>query len=111
MQQHRTYPVEVPGVGNFVFRRRVLRDQVGIEAEAIRILGGPTEDKGLQSTALALATLAALTVTAPDEWDLDNVDPLDDEAVARVFQVYGRLRQAEDDFRRGSKPERPAVGA
>ncbi|WP_431860130.1 hypothetical protein [Azospirillum sp.] len=98
----RTHSVTVDGVGTFVFRRRAMRDQIRIEADAVRILGGPIEDDGLRSWALAMATLAALTVSAPDGWDLDTIDPLDEGATAKVLMVYGRLRETEEKFRKGT---------
>ena len=97
-----THTEEVPNIGTFTFRRRTIRDQVGIEAEELRILGGPCADKELRTIARAIAELAALTVTAPEGWSVADVDPFDDEAMARVFLVYGVLRAAGARFRRGA---------
>lgn len=103
---NRTFPVPVDGVGTFTFRRRTMRDQLKIEAEATSILGAPLDgtDGRLSMSAVALATLGVLTVAAPDGWDLDAVDPLDEEAVARVFAVYEAFRNEEARFRGGAKP-------
>lgn len=94
-----THTEEVPGIGTFTFRRRTIRDQVGIQAEELRILGGPCQDDELRTMARALAELGALTVTAPEGWNIADVDPFDDEAMMRVFQVYGVLRAAGARFR------------
>lgn len=98
------HTIEAPGLGAFVFRRRTMRDQVRIEAEALRILGGPTEDRDLHHVALAMATLLVLQVQAPDGWDVEALDPLDQAEAGKLWQVYGRLRTAEESFRAGAKP-------
>jgi hypothetical protein len=92
--------VTVDGIGVFTFRHRALRDQFRIEGEASRLLGGPVDDPLLRAGAVAFATLAVLTITAPDGWNLDTLDPFDPSGSAgRLFQVHGALREAEDRFR------------
>jgi hypothetical protein len=95
----KTFSITVPSVGDFTFRRRSLPAQLRIEAEALRILGGPAHDDGLMVTALALATIAVLAVTVPDGWNTDDIDPLDNESVAKVFAVVAALREAEQRHR------------
>jgi len=99
-----TYPVTVEGVGDFVFRRRTMRDQVRIEAETGRILGGPCEDGELIQAAAAIATLAVLTASAPDVFDVAEIDPLDRDQVKTLFSVFEGLREAENSFRKGTRP-------
>lgn len=94
-----THEVAVEGVGTFVFRRRTFRDQLRIEAEALRILGGPTSDPKLDTIALSISTLSVLTVTAPAEWNVEEFDPFDPGASELLLKVYGGLRLAEDTFR------------
>ena len=106
-----THVEDVPGIGAFTFRRRTIRDQVGIQAEARRILGGATDDKDLENMAFALAELGTLTVAGPEGWDLSAVDPFDEEAMNRVWRVYGVLRAAGARFRPGPGPARQAAGA
>ena len=96
------FAVEVDGIGSFTFRRRTIRDQFRIEAEANRMLGGPVEDDMLKMGAAAFATLLALTVEAPPGWDIEAFDPLDDVSTARVFLVHRRLRETEATFRAGT---------
>lgn len=98
----KTYEVSVPDVGAFTFRKRQIKDQLRIEAEAVRTLGGPTEDGELRSIALTLATLQVLTVTAPAGWDLEALDPLEKADMDRLYAVHRELRAAEDRFRGGS---------
>jgi hypothetical protein len=98
----RTFKVEVPGIGAFTFRQRTMRDQIRIEAEAGRILGGSTENAGLEAIARTMATLGVLTVESPPGWSVDDMDPFDDGAVESLMKVHGGLRDAERRFRDGS---------
>lgn len=94
-----THTVEVDGVGSFTFRRRTIKDQFRIEAEVGRMLGGPAPDDMLRAGALAYATLLILTTQAPDGWDLDELDPLNQEDTDKLFLVHRRLREVETTFR------------
>ncbi|CAH2606338.1 conserved protein of unknown function (plasmid) [Rhodovastum atsumiense] len=98
----RTYPVDVPGVGHFVFRKRLIRDQIRIQAEAVRITGGPTDDPDLKDISLAMATLIVLIKEAPAGWNVEYLDPLDRDVSAELWKVFGALRVAEDRFRGGA---------
>ncbi|MDR3515189.1 MAG: hypothetical protein P4M00_05190 [Azospirillaceae bacterium] len=98
----KTFTVDVDGVGRFVFRQRQIRDTLRIEAETCRILGGPLSDPIVADyvhSARCMATLALLTVQAPDGWSIDQADPFDDEAFAILWKVHAGLRQQEDSFR------------
>ena len=92
--------VEVDGVGSFLFRHRTLKLQIAIEAGMERVTLGPVQGAGLRLFAAAIATLETLTVEGPDGWDLDEIDPLDDEEFAKVEKVFGRLRDVEETFRK-----------
>jgi hypothetical protein len=97
----RTFPVEVPEIGRFVFRKRRVPDQVRIEAAAQRMTDGPTDDPELRHIAMAWATLQVLTVEAPEKWDLEDIDPLDAGDTAKMWAVWKELRAEEDRrFRR-----------
>jgi hypothetical protein len=96
------FPVEVDGIGSFIFKARTLRSQFLIEAEASRVMGGPCADEALRQGAIQLATLLVLTVEAPQGWDLEALDPLIPEDIAKVFTVHRRLREVEAGFRPGS---------
>ena len=97
----RTFSASLAGVG----------DEVKIQAEAERILGGATTNETLQAVARAIAELQVLTVTAPDGWDVEEVDPFDDDAVAEVMRAHGGLRAAEVKFRLGNKPDGAPTGS
>ena len=105
-----TFPVSVDGVGDFVFKRRSLDAQFKIEAAAVRFLGGETASDSLYRMAMSFATVSHLAVTVPDGWNIDEIDPLDNEQLDRVHLVFRRLRAAEETFRAGAKSQRPSLG-
>lgn len=92
-----TFPVTVDGVGEFTFRRRGMRDQFQIEGNVRKTTGGGLEL--LDNGALAFETLAALTISAPEDWDLLALDPLDEGDWKKMMAVFRALRAAEDRFR------------
>lgn len=91
---------EVEGVGHFVFARRTMRDEMRIAAEFSRLTEGvETPTNFLATVAGWIATLKVLTVSAPDGWDLDEMNPLDDDVFARIGGVNKALRTREGQFR------------
>lgn len=111
MASSRTFPVDVPDVGHFVFRRRRLIEQIKIEAEVEKILNGEGASKELENALFAYLTLQVLTVTAPVGWDLEEIDPLDAEHTGRMWKVWGALRDKEAAFRQGVGGDGVAEGA
>lgn len=100
----RTYPVTVDGVGEFFFRRRIMRDQFRIHADTMRILGGPVSDTMLWNSAAAMATIGVLMVSGPTkDWNVEDLDPLDSDDVATLYKVHGRLLEEEEKFRGASR--------
>ncbi|HEY0205063.1 MAG TPA: hypothetical protein VGC15_13050 [Acetobacteraceae bacterium] len=100
MPVERTHRIEVEGVGSFVFRRRTLKLQAMLEARMERMTGGPVQSPTLSRFCAALATLETLTVEAPEGWDLEEADPLDDDTFGNVAKVWEALREQEETFRR-----------
>ncbi|PWC44275.1 hypothetical protein TSO221_18455 [Azospirillum sp. TSO22-1] len=100
----RSYTVSVDGVGDFVFRRRVMRDQFRIHADTLRILGGPVDEPLLWNSAAAMATIGVLMVSGPDGWDVEELDPLAPEDLEGLYKVHGRLLEEEERFRGGAQP-------
>jgi hypothetical protein len=98
----RTYPLDVEDIGRFVFRKRRVPDQVKIEAAAHRMTDGPIDDVDLQNVCIAYQTLKHLTVESPEGWDLEDIDPLDAEDTAKMWKVWGALREQEGRFRKGA---------
>ncbi|MEY8688436.1 MAG: hypothetical protein AB9M53_00970 [Leptothrix sp. (in: b-proteobacteria)] len=104
------FSIDVPGVGAFQFARRTLRDEMRIAAEYSRLTEGvSTPTDYLALVAGWLSVLTVLTVSAPDGWDLESMDPLDEETYAKLMQVHSALRDKEGSFRR--KPNQAGAAA
>lgn len=108
------FPLDVEGVGHFIFGRRTVRDRFRIAAEYHRLTEGL--DPGGTDFALAAeahATLGTLLVEGPAAFvallDLDRADPLDVEADASVVRVFLALRHKELSFR--PRPHQAGEGA
>jgi hypothetical protein len=99
------FTVSVEGVGRFVFGKRTMADELAIQREYADIIQGverPTV--WLDTMGGWLSALRVLTVSAPDGWDLDELDPLDEQTYANLNRVYEELRNQERSFRGGQKP-------
>lgn len=105
------YTVKVEGIGTFAFGRRTMRDEIAVQVEYARIIDGVEPTVWLQAMAGWLSTLRVLTVRAPDGWDMDDLDPLDDESYAKLKKVYDALVEKERSFRRGSGASKQEGGA
>jgi hypothetical protein len=104
------YPVDVEGIGTFFFAKRTMRHEFKIQAEYSRLTEGvETPTANLEIMAGIFSTLRVLTMRAPDGWDLDSLDPLDERDYARAIRVHAALREKEGSFRR--KQADPGAGA
>ena len=106
------FHVEVDTVGVFRFARRTMRDEMRIQTEYSRLTEGvatPTEYLAL--VADWMATLSVLIVSAPDGWDMEQMDPLDEDTYAKLMRVYNALRAKEGSFRRKPAQGNPGGGA
>lgn len=100
MKEPKTFTVEVPEIGTFTFRQRTMRDLVRIGAEYGRMTDGvEAMPAGISAFAEALSDLTVLTVSGPEGWNLDAMDPLDESSVGKVMRVFGALRDKETSFR------------
>lgn len=97
------FEVTVDGVGTFRFGKRTMRDQLAIEVEFSRIIDGTQPTEWLQVLAGWLSVLRVMTVLAPSNWDLDNLDPLDPQAYNNLREVHTALAKKEADFRGGTQ--------
>lgn len=94
--------VPVEGVGTFSFAKRMLRDELRIAAEYSRLTEGvETPTDWLAIVAGWIAALKVLTVTAPEGWDIDVMDPLDQDTYDKLRKVHAALREKENSFRKG----------
>lgn len=97
--------VDVGGIGNFSFGQRKLRDELRIAAEYSRLTEGvETPTEWLAIVAGWISALTVLTVSAPDGWNLDDMDPLDQETYDKLHTVHAALRSKENSFRKGKTP-------
>lgn len=93
------YKVNVEGVGVFTFAKRTMKDEIKIQVEYARLIDGTEPTEWLQSVCGWLANFKVLMVSAPEDWDLEEMDPLDNESYTRMALVYGALREKERSFR------------
>jgi hypothetical protein len=95
------FTVPVPGIGDFVFAKRSMRDEIAIQVEYSRLIEGcevPTQ--WLALVAGWIATFKVLTVVAPVSLDINDLDPLDPEDYAKMLKVHDALIEKERSFRR-----------
>lgn len=97
------YVVKVDGVGQFTFARRRMKDEISVQVEYARIIDGVVPTPWLGVVAGWLSALRVLTVRAPEGWDLDELDPLDEEVYAKLGKVHGALIEQERTFRQGKR--------
>lgn len=98
------FNVNVEGVGSFTFAKRTMRDEIKIQVEFARMIEGVEPTDWLKLVCGWLSTLSVLTVRAPVGWDIESMDPLDDEVYAQLNKVHEVLRDKERSFRRSKKP-------
>lgn len=96
------FSINVPDVGNFVFGKRKMRDDIDAHVEFARIIDGVTPTQWLNVVAGAVSDLKVLTVSAPRGWDLDEMELSDDEVYDRLLKVHTALRNRERSFRKGT---------
>lgn len=110
MQQPPQYEVHVEDIGTFTFAKRTMRLEFKIQAEYSRLTEGvDTPTANLDYIAGVFSALRVLTLAAPDGWNLDNLDPLEQDDFERVIKVHSALRAKESSFRR--KPAGGGAGA
>lgn len=112
MALERTYTFDVDGIGTFVFRRRTMAHRYSITAAALKIMGtGEVTNLGLLAETEKMAEVQLLCVSAPEGWNVEDMDPLDPEEMRQFGIVHARFREAEETFRRGAAAKRPGVGS
>lgn len=98
------FPVEVPGVGRYMFARRNLRDNASIRGQYSALTSGNYDADGNMAdlVSLSLVTIDTLMVSAPPKGDPADWDLLaDTQAEERLVKVYLALREMELSFRPG----------
>lgn len=97
------FVVSVEGIGDFTFARRRMSDEIAIQVEYARLIQGVEPTDWLATVCGWISTLKVLTVFAPDGWDIEDMDPLEDETYKRISLVNSELAKRERSFR--SQPE------
>lgn len=93
------FVVEVDGVGSFTFGKRTMRDEIKVQVEYARFIEGVEPTEWLALVAGWISTLKVMTVRAPDGWNLDELDPMDDNTYAKLQKVNQGLSAKERSFR------------
>lgn len=109
------FPVDVPGLGTFLFARRKMADELRIQAQYRRFTDG-LDDPGAPLALVAqwLATLSVLMVSAPPGSEYANLlelDPLDEKVYADLDSIYRSLSEKEGSFRGRAGARGAAEGA
>lgn len=97
------FVVQVEGIGSFTFGKRTMRDEIAIQVEYARIIDGVEPTTWLSVVGGWISALRVLTVRAPAGWDIDELDPLDNDTYAKMKRVHEALTEKERSFRR--KPQ------
>lgn len=105
------FVVPVEGVGTFTFARRRMADEIAIQVEFARIINGVEPTAWLLAVGGWLSALRILTVRAPEGWDLDDLDPQEDETYAKLNRVFDALTEKERSFRRVANAADQGSGA
>lgn len=111
LPQTTDYRVNVEGVGDFVFSTRSMRDEIKIQREFAEMIDGVKPTEWLQAVCGWLADLRVLTVKSPEDWDLDDLDPLDPETYAKLGRVHTAFLEKERSFRSPKGASDKAAGA
>ena len=95
------FTITVDGVGAFTFRKRNMRTEFAIQSEYSRLTEGvDTPTTQLHLFASMVSELKVLTVKAPEGWDIDQLDPLDDDSYRKIADTHRAMREKEQSFRR-----------
>jgi len=106
------FSVTIDGIGRFTFGKRTMADELAIQREYADIIQGvESPTVWLETMGGWLSVLRVLTVEAPADWDLDELDPLDEQTYAKLNRVYEELRNQERSFRGGQKPSGEAASS
>ena len=105
------FTVDVEDVGRFTFGRRSMRDEVALQVEYAKLIDGAEPTEWLATVCGWLAAFKVLIVRAPEGWDIEEMDPLDQSTYAKMSRVYSALRLKEQSFRRSPSGGSESNGA
>lgn len=104
------FALNIEGIGTFVFGRRTMRDEIKMQVEYAKLIDGATPTDWLASVCGWISCLTVMTVSSPDGWDIDLLDPMDNESYANLAKVYAALDKKEASFRAKPKGEDSRTG-
>lgn len=96
------FTVSVEGIGTFTFAKRRMADEINVQVEYARIIQGVEPTDWLALVGGWLSVLRVLTVAAPEGWNIDEMDPLDNDTYLRLGRVHKALADKERSFRPGA---------
>jgi hypothetical protein len=107
------FRVAVADLGEFVFGKRTMRDEIASQVEYARMIDGVSPTPWLETVCGAMADLKVLTVRAPEGWDVDDLEPHDPATYAKLINAHRALLNKERSFRPGpiKIDETPGAGA
>jgi hypothetical protein len=106
------FTVDVPGIGQFVFARRGVRDAFRIRGAYAQITGSHYTVDGRMAdiSALGFATIITLMVEGPKGFNIEALDPLEDEDFDKtIMKIFAALRDKEVSFSSKNAVKTPAV--
>lgn len=107
------FQVSVEDIGVFKFGRRKMRDEIQIQVEYASLIQGVEPTEWLQNVCGWIAAFKVLMVKAPEGWDIETMDPLDNDTYRKMLKVYTAMRDQERSFRKkpgtGSEAESEAA--
>lgn len=111
MIKNETYVIDLDGVGQFEVLRVTQRQRLRVMTEQARLTEGLDElPESLLEEASITAAVKALVVKAPDGWDVDLIDPLDEDgSYSAMKRLYAAISEREQRFR--GKTANQASGA
>lgn len=101
MIKNETYVLDLDGVGQFEVLRLTQRQRLRVLTEQARLTEG-LEDlpETLMQEASITAAVKVLVVKAPEGWDVDLIDPLDEDGSYSAMQrLYAAISEREQRFR------------
>lgn len=104
------FPIDVEGVGTFLFGRRTMADEIKIHVEYARLTEAVQPTPWLDQVATWLSTLKVMTVRFPDGFDIEALDPLEDDTYQKLMRIHAAFIAKESSFRRGSGKASEASG-
>lgn len=104
------FDVDVDGIGSFRFGKRTMRDEIKVQVEYARLIEGVEPTNWLHLVAGWISVLKVMTVRAPDDWDIDEMDPLEPETYENLSKVHSALVKKERSFRSSQGPGDKAAG-